>query len=123
MEKIIDYISSDLDLNYHRFNSHGYAYEVSDLISLAQDLIPFSLDIMGIDIGVCPWSNLEGGEISYFLSHMKRVNDADLSYPIILTPEGYICDGWHRLCKAILNGDRYIQAVRLKNMPDRRTKI
>lgn len=28
MEKIIDYISSDLDLNYHRFNSHGYAQAV-----------------------------------------------------------------------------------------------
>ena len=45
--------------------------------------------------------------------------DVDLSYPIILNPEGYIADGFHRLAKAIALGQRFIMAVKLPEMPKR----
>ena len=49
---------------------------------------------------------------------MKRTNNADLKYPIILTDKGVICDGWHRLCKAVYQGDEYIKAIRIEKMPE-----
>ena len=36
--------------------------------------------------------------------HARRIIDADLRYPIILSAEGYLMDGGHRLAKAYLLG-------------------
>jgi len=52
------------------------------------------------------------------LEHGDRVRDADLSYPIILTPKGCIADGCHRLVKALRTGQETILAVRLTSMPE-----
>lgn len=49
--------------------------------------------------------------------HMKAVNEADLSYPIILDEDGEILDGRHRLMKAILIGIPTIKAVRFETNP------
>jgi len=49
--------------------------------------------------------------------HMKAVNDADLSYPIILDEDGEIMDGRHRLMKALLTGVKTIKAVRFDENP------
>lgn len=52
-----------------------------------------------------------------FIFQCKRVNDASLDYPIILDDKGCIADGYHRLCKAILEGKETIKAIRLLEMP------
>lgn len=49
--------------------------------------------------------------------HMKAVNDADLSKPIILDEDGDIMDGRHRLMKAMLLGEKSIKAVRFDENP------
>lgn len=49
--------------------------------------------------------------------HIKAVEEADLSYPIILDEDGEIMDGRHRIVKALVNGDRTIKAVRFDENP------
>ena len=49
--------------------------------------------------------------------HMKAVNDADLSRPIILDEDGELMDGRHRLMKAMLLGEKSIKAVRFDENP------
>lgn len=44
--------------------------------------------------------------------HARRINDADLSYPIILAADGTLLDGGHRLARAWLEGRTTIRAVR-----------
>lgn len=44
--------------------------------------------------------------------HAQRIWDADLNYPIILSSNGRLMDGGHRLTKAWLSGQTEIQAVR-----------
>src|SRR5579872_2189107 len=34
--------------------------------------------------------------------HARDIYEADLNYPIILSPDGEVLDGWHRICKAFL---------------------
>jgi len=51
------------------------------------------------------------------VSHMKSVNDADLSFPIILDEDGEIMDGRHRVMKALLNETESIKAVRFEKNP------
>jgi len=48
---------------------------------------------------------------------MKRVQNTDLKYPIILDVKGVVADGYHRVAKAILEGKSTIKAYRLKQMP------
>ena len=51
-------------------------------------------------------------------AHAKRIYEADLSHPIILSAEGYLMDGGHRLAKAWLLGVEEIQAVQFENDPE-----
>ena|SRR4030065_475523 len=49
--------------------------------------------------------------------HIKAIDEADLSFPIILDEDGDIMDGRHRIMKAMLIGDKTIKAVRFENNP------
>jgi hypothetical protein len=50
-------------------------------------------------------------------AEFQRVLRADLEYPIILTPAGWIADGMHRLIKAHYLGCATVKVVRLTEMP------
>jgi len=50
------------------------------------------------------------------VQHAKQIFEADISYPIILCPEGRVMDGMHRVCKASIDGHKYISAVRLTEL-------
>ena len=43
---------------------------------------------------------------------MERVRAADLAYPILLHPEGWVMDGCHRIVRALMEGRATIPAVR-----------
>ena len=89
-------------------------YEVQHLIQAAENLKVFDLPLAGISLRhmIC------NGDLKSYLYHHKRIENADLSYPIILAADGYICDGWHRVAKAILLGQTTIKAKRLIIMPE-----
>ena len=50
--------------------------------------------------------------------HAKRIYEADLSHPIILSAEGFLMDGGHRLAKAWLLTLKEIQAVQFEIDPE-----
>ena len=54
-------------------------------------------------------------EVAY---HARRIWDADLSHPIILSADGGLMDGGHRLCKALLQGLTTVQAVQFEIDPE-----
>jgi hypothetical protein len=51
------------------------------------------------------------------LEHIKLINEADLSFPIILSASGEVMDGRHRVVKAALEGNDMIEAVQFENDP------
>lgn len=51
------------------------------------------------------------------VEHCRRMMAADLTYPVLLSPEGVVLDGMHRICKAMATGLTTISAVRLTSMP------
>jgi hypothetical protein len=52
------------------------------------------------------------------LDHMKLVEEADLSFPIILSADGGIMDGMHRVAKAALEGRTEVEAVQFDRDPE-----
>jgi hypothetical protein len=51
-------------------------------------------------------------------AHAKRIYETDMSYPIILSAEGYLMDGGHRIAKAWLMGEKEIQVVQFDVDPE-----
>jgi hypothetical protein len=50
--------------------------------------------------------------------HARQLQNADLSYPIILSASGMVMDGIHRIVKAWMLGLTEIQAVRFPEDPE-----
>ena len=50
--------------------------------------------------------------------HARLINEADLSFPIILSSDGGVMDGMHRVAKALLQGRCSIPAKRFVHDPE-----
>jgi hypothetical protein len=50
--------------------------------------------------------------------HAQRIAEADLNFPIILSANGGLMDGGHRICKAWMLGHTEILAVRFVTDPE-----
>jgi hypothetical protein len=52
------------------------------------------------------------------LAHLKLIEEADLSFPIILSANGAVMDGMHRVSKAVQLGRQDIEAVQFDRDPE-----
>lgn len=98
-------------------------YQRGNKIWKAQTLYEFAkskgypildMPLWNIDLTSEPF---ECSQLHAFIFQCKRVRDCSLEYPIILDEVGQIADGYHRLCKAILEGKETIKVIRLLEMP------
>jgi len=92
----------------------GRIWSTVKLIEASKKYEVFDLPLIGIDISRLPWPI---DSISDFVHHVDRMRKTDLRHPILLDDEGIVCDGYHRVAKAILEGKTTIKAVRLDKMP------
>ena len=106
---------AEIELSENDYVLGNRRWNCLKLIEHSKKYKPFKIPLASIDIGVKRWG-LESMED--FMYHYKRVQNTSLDYPILLDDTGCICDGWHRVCKAILEGDIYIDAIRLETMPE-----
>jgi hypothetical protein len=60
----------------------------------------------------------EGQTWRAMLEHVKLIEAADLSFPIILSATGDVMDGMHRVAKAALLGMSEIEAVQFDADPE-----
>ncbi|HJZ13152.1 MAG TPA: hypothetical protein VJ521_13430, partial [Acidobacteriota bacterium] len=52
------------------------------------------------------------------VEHIKLIEEADLSFPVILSSDGAVMDGMHRIAKAMLHGREAIEAVQFEKDPE-----
>jgi hypothetical protein len=64
------------------------------------------------------WFHGKGPTCREVADHARRINAADLSYPVILAADGSLMDGGHRIAKAYLLGQPTIQARRFVTDPE-----
>lgn len=66
-----------------------------------------------------PWSGDDENQTwRSMLSHIRLMDEADLSYPIILSAGGAVMDGMHRVAKAVRLGYADIEAVQFGADPE-----
>ena len=91
-------------------NLTNFEYEVKSFNSLDEDV----------------WFNSQHKPtINKVLEHYKKIEKANFDYPIILSQDGIVLDGVHRICRAILDGKETIPAVKfdLDPVPDHKQKV
>lgn len=84
-------------------------------------LFELSRDLPVVDVPLdylCVSSTYSGLNMRDMVMHIQAVLDADLDKPIILSEDGDIMDGRHRVMKAILNNVETIKAVRFDENPE-----
>lgn len=100
-------------------NGRERKWYTESLWELAKELMPFDFAVEEFDFNQDVWfHDVHTPTVELVLDHMKRVQEADLQFPIILNKDGVIMDGVHRLCKARLNGLKTVKAVQFLNDPE-----
>lgn len=101
---------------YHfRASKNGfYAWDVDKLIEKSKNLPLISVKLENIkEIDEDYWYHAPDSKptIQSIVAHFRLMNETDLKYPIILSKNGRVMDGMHRVAKALLLGHKEIKAV------------
>ena len=97
------------------------AWDVDRLVRLASDLPRFQVPLDAIrELDEPYW--FSGGSHAAtcrtVIDHAKLLAESDLSFPIILSSEGRVMDGMHRVGKAMLAGLKSLEAVQFEKDPE-----
>ena len=92
---------------------------VDRLWHLSSELEPFDYEVADFDgLDEDHWyCGVNTPTIRSVIEHAQRMQKADLSWPIILSETGLVMDGIHRICKACLDGQPTVRAVRFAVTP------
>ena len=100
---------------YFRHSSRGLlAWDVDRLVALTRDFPVLHVPLTDIrELGE-PFSSESEKTTSWrsMIEHIRLIETADLRFPIILSSDGRVMDGMHRVVKALLDGRATIDAVR-----------
>jgi hypothetical protein len=90
------------------------AWDVDRLISLSRDLQPEDVAVETLDeIDSVYWfDEVNLPTVRSVVEHVKLINEVDPAHPIILSAEGRVMDGMHRIARALLEGRSTVVAVR-----------
>lgn len=86
-------------------------WNVDRLLLLSKDLIPELVPIAEIrELDEAYWgASMTCRDVA---EHARLIQEADASFPVILSSDGRIMDGMHRVLKAMLLGRSHTPAVR-----------
>jgi hypothetical protein len=108
---------------YHfRMSPQGLcAWDVRRLVELSRSLaverVPLS-EIRELDEPY--WAGDTNRQLTCrdIVDHARLIADCDLRFPVILSTDGRVMDGMHRICKAAMLGHEAIDAVRFLHDPE-----
>ena len=97
------------------------AWDVDRLVELTKGLRRERVPLTSIrEIDEAYWSNEGTTQLTCrdVVEHARLIQDCDFIHPVILSHDGRVMDGMHRICKALLLGHEDIEAARFENDPD-----
>jgi hypothetical protein len=97
------------------------AWDIDRLVALSKNLNPEQVPLLEIrEIDEAYWSNEGTHSLTCrdVVEHARLISEADLAYPVILSSNGRVMDGMHRIAKALLEGRTHIAAIRFPDDPE-----
>jgi hypothetical protein len=114
-----------MDVRRHYYfcpNNDRYdAWDVDRLVASSRDLPVREVALASIgEVDSAYWFGADGSPptVRILVRHMQLVEEADSTFPIILSPDGLVMDGMHRVAKALLEGRTTILSVRFEVQPE-----
>jgi len=96
-------------------SEHGLdAWDVDRLIRLAADCPVVEIPVESIsEIDSTYWYGFgESPTVRSVVEHARLIAETDTTWPILLSHDGRVMDGMHRIARALLDGVSTIRAVR-----------
>ncbi|MCK5585273.1 hypothetical protein KAJ02_04310 [Candidatus Bipolaricaulota bacterium] len=96
-------------------------WDVGRLVELTKDFPRIEVSLSDIrELDESFWFDAEGDKPTCrrIALHAKLINETDLKHPIILSQDGRVMDGMHRVCRALISGVETIQAVQFEEDPE-----
>lgn len=107
---------------YHfQKNAHGLcAWDIDRLIGLSTSLPRRRVALQAIrELDEAYWFEHEvAPTCRAVVQHMSLIEEADLSHPVILSSDGRVMDGMHRVAEALLSGREHVEAVQFVCDPE-----
>jgi hypothetical protein len=108
---------------YHfRMSPQGFcAWDVRRLIELSRFLPAEWVPLSAIrELNEPYWAGNGDQKLTCrdVVDHARLISECDLAFPVILSSDGRVMDGMHRICKALLLGLDSIEAVRFPRDPE-----
>jgi len=93
-------------------------WDVHRLVELAKSLPVKTVPLSSIhELDESFWFEGESPTCREVAVHARLIAETDLKYPIILSAEGRVMDGMHRVCKAFINNSDTLSAVQFAANP------
>ena len=97
------------------------AWDVDRLISLSRELPGHVVGVDSVlEVDTVCWFDGSSGAptVRAVVEHARLMLDADLTFPVILGPDGRVMDGMHRIARVLLDGRDQVSAVRFLTLPE-----
>ena len=101
-----------------RRGQHIEVFNVSRLWKLTSNLPVSQRATAELNESASVWFNKKRPTIGRVVRHIRKILDVDLSYPIILSADDCIMDGYHRFARALLESREFIDVVRFEIDPE-----
>ena len=95
-------------------------WDVDRLVALTKDLPVIQIPLSAIAELDKPYWYDHGAvpTCRSIAEHTRLINEADLSFPIILSSDGGVMDGMHRVAKAVMEGRSSVPARQFAQDPE-----
>lgn len=96
------------------------AWDIDRLVALTKHSARIHVPLTAIRELDASFSSEQEGTPTWraVVEHARLITAADLSFPIILSSDGRVMDGMHRVAKAVLLGRATIEAVQFTDDPE-----
>lgn len=104
--------------HFRQVGDDTYIWDVHRLLELSQNFQVKDALLSEIkELNEAYWFPDTHPTTQQIIEHIQLIQNADLKYPIILSADGRIMDGMHRVAKAKLLNHSTIQAVQFGTTP------
>lgn len=104
--------------HFRQVAENTYIWDVQHLVQLSQNFPIHNIELNCIqELNEAYWFPETHPITQQIIEHIQLIQEADLSYPIILCAEGRVMDGMHRIAKAQLLHQKTIQVVQFQETP------
>ena len=96
------------------------AWDVDRLIGLSRELRITDVEVSTLgEVDTVYWFDAtEAPTVRRVVEHCRLIGEVDLTYPVILGPDGRVMDGMHRVARALLEGRTTLRCRRFEDIPE-----